>query len=705
MCGYAGVMFNQGSIFSANPNYKDLFFSAASHVKHRGNEPLRKVELENILLAHYRLAFLDAATNIQPMLSKNKKWVIVFNGEIYNHSILRKKIIAEQGYNFTTKGDTEAILEGFLNYGLEIEKYLDGEYSFVICKTDGTELIAMRDPFGVKPLFFGLEDIQTNIFANAQESYLFKSKSLQFASEIKGLAIEKKWHREGFLRQLTGLYDPIRTPYQNIIQLPPNSYLYAKKQNDYFVCKIQLKKESIRPIITDNELNQDELLHEFKTTLSKSVAHRMLSDIELGVYLSGGVDSRVVAYEMLNYLQHKKITRPLKSFTISFENEEYNEATEALSFAQKYGIVPNILRVSNQNLSYAYKHAIYHAENIHPYTNCAAKWWLSKFTGRYVKGVLTGDGADELLGGYPSFKYANWWKFALSSVPGTTVFDKMNKLTTETTLHDSNLIKKLTPEKDPWLAGSSVEGTGEDFIASLRLWGVAHPLFSQIKTIASAVLGNDGANKWLAEQKESVRSWFSFGYQANDAFLSDPMNALALWQNYFCKTHLPVQVLNVVGDRMEMANTVEGRTPFLSREMKKIVKKMKDSMLIRGYEDKSILRRSYSKKIGQNFAMAPKKQFGAPFLFNENLIRSYQEVIISKIKENQLFETKNTTNLFEFMNSDFSKKKASPHLLTQLNSAFQSLICFTILDDTLIKNSPPRKEEDYEEKVLSQKII
>lgn len=705
MCGYAGVMFSQDSSFASIPNYKELFYSKANNVKHRGNEPIRKAEFENILLAHYRLAFLDIAANFQPMLSKNKKWVIVFNGEIYNHNLLRKKITAEQGHHFTTKSDTESILEGFLNYGLEIEKYLDGEYSFVICKTDGSELIAMRDPFGVKPLYFGLEDVQTNIFSTAQESYLFKTKTLHFSSEIKGLSIEKKWHRDGFLRQITGLYEPIRTPYQNIIQLPPNSFLYAKKQNDYYVCKIQLKKQSVRPILTDSDLNQDEMLHEFSKTLYKSVEYRMLSEVELGVYLSGGIDSRAVTYEMVNYLQHKKINRPLKSFTISFDSEEYSEATEALSFAQKYSVTPNILKVSNLNLSYAYKHAVYHSENVQPYTNCAAKWWLSKFAGKYVKGVLTGDGADELLGGYPSFKYASWWKFALSSVPGDNVFDKIKKLTSGASLRDGTLMKKLTPEKDPWLVGSSVEGTGEDFMESLLLWVVPHPLFSQIKTIASAILGNEEATKWLSEQKESIRSWYSFGYQNDDEFLSNPTNTLALWQNYFCKTHLPVQVLNVVGDRMEMANSVEGRTPFLSREMAKLVAKLKDSMLIRGYEDKSILRRCYTKKIGQNFAMAPKKQFGSPFLFNENLIRNYQEIITNKVKETQLFDIKNTSGLFEFMRSDFLKKKASPHLLTQISSAFQALICFTILDDTLIKNNPPKREEDYEEKVLNQKII
>ena len=706
MCGYSGVIFNSTSIFSANADYKEKFFSNASNLKHRGNEPIRKVELNNLLLAHFRLAFLDVAKNVQPMFSKNKKWIIVFNGEVYNHDILRKKITAEQGHHFETKSDTETILEGFLNYGLEIEKYIEGEYSFVICNKDGSELIAMRDPFGVKPLFLGLEDIQTNIFSTAKDSYLFKTKSIQFASEIKGLPIEKKWNKEGFLRQFVGLYEPIRTPYQNIIQLPANSFLYAKKQGDTFICKIQMKKVPIRPVlINDNDSNQEELYSEFAKSLHKSVEHRMLSEVELGIYLSGGIDSKIIAYEAVQYQLKNKAKQMLKSFTISFEDEAYSESTEALSFAQKIGVVPNIWKVSNDNLIYSYKHAVYHSENIQPYTNGAAKWWLSRFTGKYVKGVLTGDGADELLCGYPSFLYASWWKFALNIKPGENIFNKINKLPAGNNLSGAFTKKFATNDMDPWLAGSSSEGSGEDFIESLKIWGIPHPLFGQIKIIAISILGNEEAMKWLAEQRESVTSWFSFGLPTDETFLTDPNNALLLWQNYFTKTHLPVQVLNWVGDRMEMANTVEGRTPFLSKEMSHITAKLKDSMLIRGSEDKSILRRSYQKNLGAA-ALTPKKQFGAPFLFNDASLKNYYDQIAIKAKETGLIDVKYTANLFEFMKSDFLKKKASPHMLAHLSSAFQTLICFSLIDDSLIKGNIPKRNQEYEEKVINnQKII
>jgi asparagine synthase (glutamine-hydrolysing) len=707
MCGYSGAIYTSSSKFAANSKLKENFYSQASKLKHRGNEPMRKLECENLLLAHFRLAFQDIAANIQPMLSKNNKWVIVFNGEIYNHGILRKKIIAEQGYKFATKSDTETILEGFLNYGLEIKKYIEGEYSFVICKTDGTEIIAMRDPFGVKPLFLALEDVQTQVFAIAKESYLIKTKSIQFASEIKGLAMEKKWDREGFLKQFVGLYEPIRTPFQNIIQLPPNAILYAKKQDDSFTAKIQLTKVPIRSGGIENELNQNELYGEFSKSLQKSVEHRMISEIELGIYLSGGIDSKAVAYEAVQYYLKKKPKQNIKSFTISFQHDEYSESTEALSFAKKMGIIPNIWRISDDNLSYAYKHAVYYSENVQPYTNGAGKWWLSRFTGKHVRGVLTGDGADELFCGYPSFRYASWWKFALHSRPEKNVFDKIKSLPIGNNWRDSVYLKKFSAnEKDPWLAGSSAEGSGDDFIESLKIWGVPHPLFGQISTIACAILGQDEGMKWLNEQKESVSSWFSFGLSQDPEFLTDPNNSILLWQNYFCKTHLPVQVLNWVGDRMEMANTVEGRTPYLSKEMAHIAAKIKDNMLIRGFEDKSILRRSYQKKLGQNFAMTPKKQFGAPFLFNENLLKNYQKQIILKSNETQLFDSKFATNLFEFIKNDLQKKKATSHNLVHLNAAIQTLICFSHVDDSIVKGMIPERDLEFEEKVIrNQKII
>lgn len=707
MCGFSGAVFTSSSSFIKNSNFKENFYFHASKLNHRGNEQMRKLEFEHLLLSHFRLAFVDIMSNLQPMISTNKKWVIVFNGEIYNHQALRKKISANSKYEFLTKSDTETILAGFINYGLEIKNHIEGEFSIVICSTDGSEIIALRDPFGVKPLFLALENVQTNIFALAKELYSFQTKSIQFSSEIKGLSINKKWNREGFLRQFVGLYEPIRTPFENIIQLPPNSILHAKKQENFFNVNIHLTKSPIRSLNTSNEVNLNNLYDEFTDSFQKSVEHRMIAEVELGIYLSGGIDSKAVAFESSKYHSKIKPNQNLKSFTISFEQEEYSETSEALNFANQLGLKPNILKVNNENLIYSYKHATYYSENVQPYTNGAGKWWLSRFAGKQVKGVLTGDGADELLCGYPSFRYANWWKFALNNRPGKNVFDKLKNLPLGNNWRDSIYLKKFTYDnKNPWLAGSSAEGTGIDFVESLKNWGVPHPLYSQIETITIALLGPEEAAQWLIKQKESVSSWFSFGLNESPEFLHNPKNTLLLWQNYFCKTHLPVQILNWVGDRMEMANTVEGRTPFLSKEMSDITSKLKDYMLIKGFEDKSILRRSYQKKMGHNFVMTPKKQFGTPFLFQGNNLKSYLEKILLKANESNLFDAQYASKLYNILNEESSKETYSSHTLTHLYSAFQTLICFCNIDDFIIQGNIPIRDINFEENVIqSQKII
>lgn len=238
------------------------------------------------------------------------------------------------------------------------------------------------------------------------------------------------------------------------------------------------------------------------------------------------------------------------------------------------------------------------------------------------------------------------------------------------------------------------------------MWGVPHPLFGQIKTITTTLLGVDEGIKWLKEQKDSVSSWFAFGFNSDDPeFLMNPDNAFIIWQNYFCKTHLPVQILNWVGDRMEMANTIEGRTPFLSREMKSFIYKLKDNELMRGFEEKSILKRSYQNKMGKNFAMTPKRQFGAPFLLDNNTLEKLQSNIILKANETQLFESKNAFNLFQFMKNNFLMQKTSAHTLTHLKSVYQTLICFSLIDDSIVKGKLPERDYNYEERVISSQKI
>ncbi|MBX9702512.1 MAG: asparagine synthetase B, partial [Silvanigrellaceae bacterium] len=456
MCGYAGILLSPSSQWKKGQLLEAEFLQAAKNLAHRGALPLRTEIFENLYLAHFRLAFQSIALSVQPWFSADKQWTIVFNGEIYNHLALRKEILNKLDYGFLTHGDTETLLAGFLAFGPKITQLLDGEYSFVIAKTDGSELFAARCYFGVKPLFLALENIATRQFSQAKKRYEFCTPGIQFASEMKGLQLKKIWEENGFLRQFTGLYEPICTPFENIIQLPPGSSLYAKKNNHAFKVELVLNKNAMRQNAQGTSTaSPKELSDKFADILNKSVESRLLSEQELAVYLSSGIDSKSIAYEMNNLMRGAQSGKTLKSFTIGFRENDYDESDEALAFAREIGLDAYVIKVGQKELQYSYEHAVYASENIQPYTNGAAKWWLSLFAKQHCSGVLTGDGADEVLGGYPSFSYAAWWKFAMRNRKQHCLADKLSFLPLGNSWRDNVYKKRFASHtENPWLVAT-----------------------------------------------------------------------------------------------------------------------------------------------------------------------------------------------------------------------------------------------------------
>jgi asparagine synthase (glutamine-hydrolysing) len=698
MCGFAGVLFCS---VVRKQDYRpglSAFRQAAAHLSHRGDTDHREVIGDSLWLSHYRLAFQDVAAGVQPMLSADGNHIIVFNGEVYNHLAFRTDITKHTGHQFRTRSDTETLLEGWKAFGTEFFDTLDGEFAFVICDISGNHLVAHRDPFGVKPLFFRVEAVNTRQFAEFNQSYTFSSTILEFSSEIKALASPKSWNRNGLLRQYVGLFEPICTPFDHVIQVPAGGVLCATNNGAGFQCTLNT---FALPVRLSSKTQPPATETQFETAFSHSVKDRLLSDVELGVYLSGGVDSKAVAFELA---RHAKGKGPLKSLTIGFENTEYDETEEALRFSQYLGFEPHVIKVDGDALNYSYPLAVQASENIQPYTNGAAKWWLSLFTRQYVQGVLTGDGADELLCGYPSFRYANWWKQAMRLRGGADSPAEINTLLNEqplgTHLRDTLFLRRFSSHSvDPWLAGSSAAGNGQDFIDSLNTLGVPHPLFGQIKTITESLLGPEEAQAWLGEQANSIQSWFSAGLESKRESLCNPELALLFWQNYFVKTHLPVQILNWVGDRMEMANTLEGRTPFLSRRMRTLILYQPDRCVVLGLKDKVILRRTYEKLISSKFATTPKKQFNAPFLNSSELMRKFQtETVFEEtgIARNSALQAIKHHARLDTRTDEYTKA----HILSSLQTA----ICLSIVHRTLIEDTVIPRCHDFEERFLKDRV-
>lgn len=694
MCGFSGVAF---SCTTVRDNYQyslEAFRKSASRIVSRGDSDHQELIHDSTWLSHYRLAFQDLEAGIQPMLSQDGEHVIVFNGEIYNHLNLRPMVERQSGIKFKTRSDTETILEGWKALGNDFFQEFDGEFAFVILNLNTNEIIAHRDRHGVKPLFFRLNGIDTRLFSIHKPNYSFDTDCLEFSSEIKGIPGKKSWQRDGLLRQFVGLYEPICTPFTNIIHIPAGAIFTATKQDDSYHCELKTNEHPIRYSGNTAVATEEEFEHVFRS----AVKDRLLSDVELGVYLSGGVDSKSIAYE-LSKAKNKSGT--IKSFTVGFQHEGYDETGEALRFAKHVGFNPHVLRVDSEALNYSYPLAIQSSELVQPYTNGAAKWWLSLFTRQYVNGVLTGDGADEVFGGYPSYRYANWWKFIMRGRGKAKTVSDVQRLLKRTPLGESKrdqlyVGRFSAHSKNPWLSGASAEGNGSDFVDSLKMWGVPHPLFGQIQAITHGILGVEEGNNWLKAQTESIQSIFCAGLSGLEDELANPEHALLLWQNYFAKSHLPVLILNWVGDRMEMSNTLEGRTPFMSKGVYDLMSRQRDTLLVHGLRDKVLLRRTFARLFPAEFALTPKKQFNAPFLDSENLVNLFHsESIFEKagICDNQKFN--------ELGQLSKQLEKDNPFVSTHLKTAQQTAIAMSIVDHCVSDAKKIERDLSIEKKYLA----
>jgi asparagine synthase (glutamine-hydrolysing) len=696
MCGFSGIAFCNDTFRESYPQGVERFRQAAGRVAHRGDTEHQELLLQQLWLSHYRLAFQDVASGAQPMLSGDRQHVIVFNGEVYNHLTLRDEISHRTGIRFRTRSDTETIIEGWKAFGEHFFQRLEGEYAFVILRVDGSELVAHRDRFGVKPLFLLCDGLDTQVFSNYQESYAFSCTRIEFSSEIKGLGSQKTWNQQGLLRQFVGLFEPIRTPFDHVIQIPPGGRLSARRQQDALACELETFHEPIR---TSVNAVADDPEARFAKLLRTSVSDRLLSDVELGVYLSGGVDSKVIAYELG---QLGGSGRRMKSFTVGFTESGYDETAEALRFAAHAGFAPHTINIDNDALNYSYPLAVQNSELVQPFTNGAAKWWLSLFARQYVNGVLTGDGADELLCGYPSYRYANWWKFAIRGRGEAETMRDVLALLQKNPLgaltRDRLYVSRFAAHgKNPWLSGSSAAGTGHDFIESLQILGVPHPLFGQIRAITSTILGEAAADDWLQSQALSVQSWFYAGLESLSGQRENPRNALLLWQNYFAKTHLPTLILNWVGDRMEMANTLEGRTPFLSNPLRQYVATLPDRLMVSGLRDKVLLRRAYAGRLTSDFAATPKKQFNAPFINSARLTADFDaDDIFAETGLNPRLP------LQQLEASAAEVERNDPYLATHLRSAHQTALAASIVNKTIVRGTALQRDHPMEQRYLRQ---
>ena len=363
MCGIVGFL----------PGYQEASIdleNMLTRIAHRGPDDEGMYIDDFIALGHRRLSIIDISGGKQPMNYQN--YMIVFNGEIYNYKELKEQLI-RLGHCFQTESDTEVLLHAYQEYGYDMLNFLRGMFAFVIYDKDKKEVFMARDHFGMKPLY-----------------YYYDSKHLLFGSEIKAF-LDHPYFIKEFNEDVLDIYLKLnfvsgdKTFFKNVKQLLPGHYMIYKNHEiiikQYYT--LDFKKSSVK-----------EDIESVKNILEDSISHHMISDVEIGSFLSGGIDS--------SYLV--SVARPNKTYTLGYSDQRYSEIELARDLTHQLDIENYSRIVSKDEYFKVLPDVFYHMDEPLADPSAIALYFISELASHDVKVVLSGEGADEIFGGYNTYR-------------------------------------------------------------------------------------------------------------------------------------------------------------------------------------------------------------------------------------------------------------------------------------------------------------
>lgn len=540
MCGIAGF----------NWKNRTLGEKMQECLLHRGPDAHGVFEDSEMTLSHSRLAIIDLTPEAnQPLHDFSNRYVIVFNGEIYNYRELKKEL---KDYDFKTESDTEVILAGYEKWGREVVQRLNGIFAFAIWDKKEKELFAARDHLGVKPFY-----------------YYWDNRKFIFASEVKSILvhdISRELNIDSFNRYLRVLYSPEpETFIKNISKLPPGGRLLLKG--------IQLKVEKYyTPQIREQLWSYEDAIKAVNETVTTAVQRQLVADVPVGVYLSGGIDSSVVLSSVA------KVKANIKTFSIGFDltseeqSEKFNRDFDlAEKTAKFFGAEHHPLKISTKDVVDNLERVIGTIDD--PISNPTAipMALLSKFAKQDVTVALSGNGGDELFGGYERYRLSRI-RDLLSFIP---------------LLRGGNTLDKLELfefQKDPVLR----------------------------RVVRREVL----------EPTEWTKSFFK-------KYLPEKVADTAALMNVDLTSWLPDQALSL-GDRMSMLGSLEERVPLLDRKVVELALTLPLSFKVNLKETKRILKDAFRPELPEELYKEPKRGWfspGAKWLRNPEILSIAEKIL------------------------------------------------------------------------------
>lgn len=527
-------------------------------------------------LAHARLSIIDLAGGDQPITNEDRNVWVVFNGEIFNHIELRTELEA-QGHRFATHSDTEVIVHLYEQHGDRFVDHLNGQFAIALWDARQRRLVLARDRTGIRPLF-----------------YNWSGGRLAFASEVKALFALPDVPRRLNVQSLGEVFTywaplPSHTVFDGIQALPPGHLMIVHEGGHhierYWDWSFPTERE-------EAHRSADDYADELRELLIDSVRLQLRADVPVGAYLSGGLDSSIVTTLIKHYtLQHTHV--PLRTFSLTFEDEEFDESAYQNELVAYLGTEHSALRCKRSDIAAAFPRAIWHAESPIVRTAPAPLMLLAgSVRAAGYKVVLTGEGADEVFGGYDLFKEARIRRF-MARAPQS----KMRGL----------LIDRLYPYLRHSPAASRVmaqrffmegsEHLGQPHFAHVPRWSTTRRIGQFFSAALREQLGNvDHLAAVAPHLPPEIAQWE------------------ALNQDQYIEAHTLMSgyLLCSQGDRVAMAESIEGRFPFLDHRLIEFANRLPPRYKLMGLTEKYLLKRAVKGLLPEGIRTRTKQPYRAP---------------------------------------------------------------------------------------------
>ena len=611
---------------------------ALASLKHRGPDATGKWIAKNgrMFLGHTRLSIIGLDNGDQPIANDSGDVLLVVNGEFYGYKRIRDQLSSE-GFRFKTDSDSEIALHLYLRHGMGLARHLRGEFAVVIADRRNNAMLAIRDRFGIKPLF-----------------YAVKGGNVFFASEIKALlamGVEARWDKEAVLQETFMFRPNAHAMFAGIFSVPPGHYAIAQEGNVSVHPYWDLEFPTQEQLLADDR-SDAEIVAGFRAVLDDAVRERLVADVEVAAYLSGGIDSCAVLG-----LAQRHMKRPIRAFTLAFDDVLYDESALAERQAALCGASFHPVPVTSRALADSYSDAVWHAETTFINGHGVAKFLLSRgVRDAGIKVVFTGEGSDEMLAGYPPFR-----RDVLLYNSATQNPETVRKLLAELREANKAVPSLVTREENPDASLDAVQrrlGWVPSWVLTFAQRG------SRMRELFSDAMKAEtgGINPYE----------IALDHLAIDARLSgrDPLNqALYLWS----KIHLPNFILTFLSDRMEMAHSIEGRVPFLDHHVAEFAVGLPIHMKINGMREKHVLREATRDVLIEPVYNRAKHPFTTPPAKvgqNDAMLAFFGDVFSSaSFKEQPIFDVPAAQRLFqEFFAQAPEERTSTDTMLHQIAS-------------------------------------